>query len=55
MLPFSETLYLRAFLGKGRTKKNKGSSPLITSPQKLVLTIKEPNGHLQYLEIDYQP
>lgn len=30
-------------------------SALFTTAQKLVLTIKEPNGHRQYLEIDYQP
>lgn len=30
-------------------------SAIITTAQKLVLTIKEPNGHQQYLEIDYQP
>lgn len=30
-------------------------SSLITSAKRLVLTIKEPNGHQQYLEIDYQP
>lgn len=30
-------------------------STLVTTAQKLVLTIKEPNGHRQYLEINYQP